>query len=765
MMTHSPITRSPCTLMFIFILTPIVSFFIMNRGLSDVYAVQLKEAIKSEPHINDIKHEKLNHYDEKYISSYDNWIRGIGDRSLLNNLSSDANCLFPSIPASIEHDQAINNDFTFQTIKNHKSKQFSSIFNRVITVDCLVYPRYQQSDSIFNGNIPDANTMNTMSISYKINATNIWILHLNPATQTTWIWCSNTFNFHYSLLPLSTLNATQYNEKKQRIQHHFGGKRPPNVILFVIDSTSRAQFIRSSPRTVDYLSNLMLDRNGGSPSNVYEFYRYSTVAWGTSYNMPALIGGTCAHCDERTKFKHCKGLNTFYDEFGYYVVGMEEYFANIDSGTFQMFSWEDRNDPTTNHNQDKFKTKYHIPRSVDLLDFTQNFSKIFGTADASDKRMKFVNSLKTYKRLDSLHCDYLLAGNVFPRYAHHTFENRFDTELAAEFALQMINELQVKRDKHVPYFMVLHTKANHNKNNAFYLDRYLVDMLELIDKQNTIIHLIADHGTYQRTGIYGELEARNPVSILIAPKAIAKAVNKNNNLYNNQQKMVTHFDMHLFYKELLYNLLANKKDDEYNSTIAAYLPRSNDGKILSQSIISTRIKSDRSCDGIARGYCFCDSLAVKQPKHGKAIMKVIISKINQMTGNGQYMCRKLNANDFEMTSHIVAKRTKSKYITIQSRRSPLIYTAEMLSNYTIPIVSRKVNLRVFKITRIDYFKYEACITTKYDPNIYSSMHSYFSNARYKEEGVAAEPTFVNQTLMARFLSNVSIWNLRLCNCN
>ena len=63
------------------------------------------------------------------------------------------------------------------------------------------------------------------------------------------------------------------------------GRDIPSVFVIILDSTSRAAWHRSMPKT----TSLLREDNQGY--RVFEFLRYSSVAWGTANNMAALLTG------------------------------------------------------------------------------------------------------------------------------------------------------------------------------------------------------------------------------------------------------------------------------------------------------------------------------------------------------------------------------------------------------------------------------------------------------------------------------------------
>eukprot|EP01084_Bolivina_argentea_P139203 244891_1 len=85
----------------------------------------------------------------------------------------------------------------------------------------------------------------------------IFVYKLKRNTQIVWIKCGELYDMKLSLKHLFIQNNKFYEYKKDRIKNKFsindGDILPPNIVIFVLDSISRSNFIRSTPMTTDYL--------------------------------------------------------------------------------------------------------------------------------------------------------------------------------------------------------------------------------------------------------------------------------------------------------------------------------------------------------------------------------------------------------------------------------------------------------------------------------------------------------------------------------
>ena len=69
-----------------------------------------------------IQNNEHNRYNLDYMQSFENWIRGLGDNFMLNNITN-SNCLFPpSVPFKMDKNQVVNPDITFSSVHHCNTK-------------------------------------------------------------------------------------------------------------------------------------------------------------------------------------------------------------------------------------------------------------------------------------------------------------------------------------------------------------------------------------------------------------------------------------------------------------------------------------------------------------------------------------------------------------------------------------------------------------------------------------------------------------------
>ena len=655
------------------------------------------------------------------------------------------NCKFPFVPYQLTKSQGLNNDPFYEEQHECYSWKFSKIHGRTITVNCKHRKRgvyYFQNESLF---ISDHRTI-TDEQWIKFNKSdpkqynkkhNQYILYLNDNTQITWIKCNFHYNYHLSLLPMNKHLPNQYQKLKQLHDELYSkniaqNMKPPNLVLFVLDSTSRSNFIRACPESVNYLSVLMTNKN--SPVGIYQFFRHSTIGWGTSINLGGLLGGQVSGDSKNND--NLMGLGQFYENMGYYVPGLHEWKEN-----------------------------------------------------------------KKYRASWQENWAFVLSKNFGNEYCW--IKQRDDIEMYTEFILENINNLS-KNDDKLPYFLVLHSIANHAANGAymFNLDRYFKKLFEYIDFENTILHIVGDHGCLvgdSTTTIFGRMEVKNPISILIIPKNKTIIERFDKYLSINQQRMVTHYDFHRFYKTLPLLFIQNGEKDDliyqdmYDldfENIGISLPKKKKKK-LAASILTEEIPNDRSCDGIDQGFCFCDtkqSLVIDydlNKEYYDKLMDLTINTMNNLTGNGNWNCVKYLTQDFEIVLHLENDARTNIEIVIEKKHDDmdvneykilkknnrwLTFVAEIRTRKNgkelfIPIIERS-KWKIPAITRIDWFKYEKCLITHYNPyDVFpDDKADVIASNKRRNPLDGLHPIFRDYNLTRFVIATQSVWNLRVCTC-
>ena len=168
-----------------------------------------------------INTEHIDKDKDTYLRSYDQWIKGIGDTKLLNN-DLASNCIYPSVPFLLTYEQTFNPDILFLNDQKLRNKQFSQVIGRTIIIKCKNDKvLYFESPTIYNPKPKPPNGQQWQSLlKNKNNNTshNIFILYLQNTTQTVWLRCAKTYNFHITLLPLKNLNPSLYQTKQTQIR-------------------------------------------------------------------------------------------------------------------------------------------------------------------------------------------------------------------------------------------------------------------------------------------------------------------------------------------------------------------------------------------------------------------------------------------------------------------------------------------------------------------------------------------------------------------
>ncbi len=199
--------------------------------------------------------------------SFEQWIKGIGNTKLSNEGFSDT-CIVPNIPDfQLSKSAAEHKDPFYSKIHdcNDKKKWTQLIeinkYERYIIInrnkfECKTILQYQ-SASILRGNLDKINEDNLWieiddNYDYKMNKSLIK-LPLYNLSQTIWIACNRCeplkiIYIHYvSVLPLKIRSPKRYKQQFEKYKNHsFTRQRMPNVIIFVVDSTSRSNFHRGS---------------------------------------------------------------------------------------------------------------------------------------------------------------------------------------------------------------------------------------------------------------------------------------------------------------------------------------------------------------------------------------------------------------------------------------------------------------------------------------------------------------------------------------
>ena len=194
-----------------------------------------------------------------------------------------SNCIYRAIPNQLDYDQAFETKVVHDDRVDAMRIQFSFLWQRTILVHsdevdavCVSKIEYLESPRLESGSwdrfIAESGSWKQLEIEHGRQS----VLHLQPKTQSVWIQCDDDYrlrNYHLSPIPLDRLNPKMYASKTSKIRKYFGERTPPNILIFVIDSTSRSNFHRSAVSSVQYLTDLMREVDA-APNYVFQHFRY-----------------------------------------------------------------------------------------------------------------------------------------------------------------------------------------------------------------------------------------------------------------------------------------------------------------------------------------------------------------------------------------------------------------------------------------------------------------------------------------------------------
>eukprot|EP01083_Nonionella_stella_P076151 207362_1 len=692
--------------------------------------------------------------------SFEQWIKGIGDTKLSNEGFSET-CVVPNIAGFGLSKHTVTHQSPFYTqIHNCNDKQkWSQLIEitkheRYVMINRAKFKCNQifeyQSPSILRGNVDKVNEDDLWEeiTDYDHDASLIKLtLHKN--TQSVWLACRlprrTIWNHYVSVLPLKIRSPSNYESQLRKYKmHKFDKQNMPNVILFVVDSTSRSNFHRGSVSTDDYLEQVM--QHEKREFELFEFFRHSTVGWGTGKNLMGMVQGG----------NHMKlelDLFEFYHKMGYIVPGIEEYLEVIDK------NWDAKNE-----------------------------SNIYAP-EQWDQTNQYV---------------FYLTKNVFHFNCKHV--QYYSTEAMVEFVIDAVNVVYNEYDSPLPYFMVVHMEDNHRADGwfSYVLDRYFRRLVEYFDFSNTIFHIIGDHGSLVGTSTstqFGRWEASNPISLMFVPLNLFPADNMDI-LRANQQRFVTHYDFHVFFKQIpllftdLYGSHALEDIEWINESLPVQPmePKRTRHRMtkMYRNIYSEVVDVNRTCAEIdaPKGFCFCDipmdvAITPELIERDAHLIDYAVNTINNLTGNGKYDCEVLDPSQFTVTTHLEhvhthgdiqlvlqqisdATQTSDEYQNALRKNKVLSYMAYIESDnkkdmkLQIPDVDRD-GMMVPLIERLDYFKFEQCITREYD--IVSFKKDDEFKEQFEDTNNDLPPVmFANMNYTKALLRKQQPFNLRLCKC-
>ena len=358
--------------------------------------------------------------------------------------------------------------------------------------------------------------------------------------------------------------------KAKEIQNNLGGNNEPmSVLLLVFDSISKFSFERNLPLTKHFLQTLDTNKKFDQYFSVYQFNKSAIPQVATAPNMAQILYGKSFEEITKVVGEGTRLLEKNKEIYkNYQSNSIWRHFSSL--GYVTMFSHSAVYDWIS-----AFSGRYIRADHV----FTNFWRHLWGVTGINP----FMNGQKCYGG-KNIH-EYLL------NYTYQFFENYPNNNK----------------------FAYVHSDAAHeNTGNVKTIDedllRFLKSYLKLTKarNENLAIFLLSDHGNKRLTGstqwdIRTYFEFHTPFTYLISTKKLIKSLNVHENLKNNEDQLISRYDINLSLKHLAYfpyNISLNswypeaKKYYTYNSTV---------------SLFEEKVSFDRTCAdiGVAKVHCLC----------------------------------------------------------------------------------------------------------------------------------------------------------------
>jgi hypothetical protein len=439
------------------------------------------------------------------ISVKQNFGKGIFGERVNNDI--DGVCHMPQITPWIDFlPRRFFNFFTGSEQCDFTHKPFSTLKNTILTIDCdedafyTINANFTSRDKFMEYHEGEPiETSDLRRLWNEVKFQNIRRKYTEPVSITEGeyilVECGKLQDYHMQ----NVYNSEIEEEAKSKLP---SGKQY-NVIVVLIDSTSRAHFLRRLPKSTKVIESLD-ERNGGN-FNVFQHFRYHALSFATPGNVRPLIAGMNS---KELRSKKPQASEYFmwkpYKENGY--VNM--YIHNLCQDNFKNYFYENST---------------HIYMDYDVvLPFCH-----YEYADSSGMYSNFRGGPYSIER----------------RCINEKYVHRYTFEYMSQF---------MENYKKVPKFVFTHLIEAHESSGSVIStidEDFSVFIEETLEKNpDTFFVITADHGL--KVGPYslspqGKVENQNPVLFTILPKSfIADHPEVKPALQHNEQALSTHFDLH-----------------------------------------------------------------------------------------------------------------------------------------------------------------------------------------------------------------------------
>ena len=508
-----------------------------------------------------IKHKK-----EK-IFTCDNWAIGINGTKIENN-NDKYKCLFPT-PSGYCYMDFFKGyfDLNLEDIKNcslrdaslEKKNFLLNIENNNNNIDLyktniFAFPHTNLDNKYFLKNQISVNDFGRL-----VN-NDIYDLGINvnkdkePKPEAILDFSENNiYKGKYGELKINLVFNETLSKERKKLEND--NSLYDNIFMLYVDATSRAHFQRSFPKLTNFIKNFMI-YEPDKKIDAYQFMKYHSFSQNTHFNILPMFYGNSYYSKKGTN--HIK----FFKQNGF-VTGHEVDMCN--------------------------KEQYDI--------------------------FKDVNDEREYEEWDHENIAYLCDGNYF------LIESPYPGDRGAFY-----EKLRCLYGQEVSYYMIKYAKQfwekysnnkkyfrmafnyGHERTGAVisYLDDPLYDFFfEFYQKgyfNNTAILIVSDHGN-QNNGIYNiicpsqfELEKKMGTFFLLLSKN-NQSKKYEENLLNNQQTLVTPYDIH---DTMIHIVFGNSNNNNINIYSA-----NNKGKSVLLEIDPNERVCEKYDDWINENFCCC----------------------------------------------------------------------------------------------------------------------------------------------------------------
>ena len=469
-------------------------------------------------------------------------------------------------------------------------------------------------------------------------------------------------------------NQTLLKERKEIYKSY--KRKPPNIVVHVLDCVARAAFQRMMPKTQKYLDSL----EASGKFKVFQFLRHNFANFQTIKNIPQIFGGfpidppyfTGCPGGQTCPESKCEWLYPFYRKLKYVVS------QHSDQDT-----WCPQHQPIAN--RDKYYDHYYDLMLNLYGGYTSPFSK-------------------TENGVNFHLCSTEFGGHC--RGTKFTYENLYES----------IKSFW-KNYKDVPKFINVHQLEGHEP--SYKILRLLEEkngiqnlIQDIIKDENTIYFLVSDHGLVYGEPMkyqFGQYEKKNPLMDIIIPNNNLFSKEVLENLKHNQLKLTTHFDLHFTLKQLPFMFL--RKENQNNVPFPKVHPNVPESK----NLFTTKL-TDRKCSefGIADSLCLC--VTINKIYLIKEIKDITINHLNSIV----HPPKSEKNNCVKFTNENLKIKNIENYVTdkIEYFESILEVQTGLNSNLKkseFKILLKKQNQKLVfsSIFRIDEFQKSKCVLPKH----------------------------------------------------